>query len=807
MTDQTRATIINVAILAVTIVLVAIVLVVGREAPSDVPPDLAIGAPSPETFVANRSTTPIEDEAETERRREAAAADVETQFTENAEATLAVQRDINLFYQDLDTGAFDEPPPTTTTTSTTTTTVPETTTTAPGDETTTTSSTTTTTTEPPTTTTTTLPRKDVDVQVQELLDQWPSIIRGDTTIRQFVELKNADLDRVAEGETSAFPEIVEKTRDQADEELSRGIRPADLGDVRSVYLNPATQPPIFIESLPTPEEQDTAREAISVLIGSLLQPNLTTDQAATDALKQAARDSVEPATVVFREGDTIAVEGEPLTAVQFDAIRQLDLYQPEESDAPSRLAMALLGTIAVLLAAFFLWRIAPSQWSRPQHFAILGLILVLSAAISRVPELIATENHTLGYLMPAVAIGFMAALLYDPRTGALLAIPMAGFTAISTSDIGFTVFAGVATVIPVAFVSSVASRRELRLAVVLSAAAVAPVAFGVEWLFGPVGFDDAWKAAGLAALGALIAGFLAQGLASFIETAVGMTTTLTLLDLLDRNHPALRLLEEKAPGTFNHSMLVGSLAGRAARAIDAEPLLAQAAAWYHDLGKTENPQYFVENQFGVSNPHDELPPVRSAEIIRRHVTEGMRLARQYRIPNDVADGIRMHHGTSLMRYFYNKAHEEDPTIDPDLFRHHGVEPRRKEMAIVMLSDAVEAAARSYAQHEDPTPEGLVRLVEAITQEKLDDRQLDYSELTFGDLTAVKAELVRALMSYYHTRVPYPGFPGPQVRRLGPGQAGLPGPSAVTSGDAGEDAGDAGEEAGEEPEPPEVPEAP
>jgi len=251
------------------------------------------------------------------------------------------------------------------------------------------------------------------------------------------------------------------------------------------------------------------------------------------------------------------------------------------------------------------------------------------------------------------------------------------------------------------------------------------------------------------------------GLVSFLENAFGITTSLGLLDLLDRNHPALRLIEEQAPGTFNHSMLVGALAGRAARAIEADPLLAQSAAWYHDLGKTEHPQYFVENQFGVSNPHDALAPAESAQIIRSHVTDGLKLAKRYGIPRDVADGIRMHHGTSLMRYFYHLARETDPDVDPALYRHFGAKPQAKEMAIVMLSDATEAAARAYSQEEDPSAEGLQRVVETVVGEKVDDGQLDASALTFGDLTTIKAELVLALMGYYHARVPYPGFPGPQ----------------------------------------------
>jgi putative nucleotidyltransferase with HDIG domain len=346
------------------------------------------------------------------------------------------------------------------------------------------------------------------------------------------------------------------------------------------------------------------------------------------------------------------------------------------------------------------------------------------------------------------------------------------------------VYAGIAVMVPVAFVSRVSSRRQLRIAVLLTAITVAPVAAIVEWVFsdGSVGMSAVW-----AFVGALIAGLISLGLVSFLETAFGITTALGLLDLLDRNHPALRLIEEQAPGTFNHSMLVGSLAGRAARAIDADPLLAQAAAWYHDLGKVALPQYFVENQFGVSNPHDSLPPEESAQIIRAHVTEGLRLAKQYRIPADVADGIRMHHGTSLMRYFYHRALETNPDVDPELFRHHGVKPRQKEMAIVMISDATEAAARAYSHTEDPTADGLKNVVETVVAEKIDDGQLEESELTFGDLTKIKAELVRALMGYYHARVPYPGFPGPKV---------TDGPSTVALPVSAEDA-DIVEEAGED----------
>ena len=486
-----------------------------------------------------------------------------------------------------------------------------------------------------------------------------------------------------------------------------------------------------------------------------LEANEIEDGDATEDARQAAAASVGEVTRVWVPDQPIVRAGGEIDAVQLEAITANGLLDPEPGT--SRVAAAALGGLAVLLAALFLWRIAPGRWSQPKNIVILGILLVIAALVSRIPQLLGAENPQLAYIIPAALLGYASAILYDPRTALLTAVPMAMFAAISTLDPALTVFAAVATVAPIAFVSAVSTRRELRLAVLLGAAVLAPLAYTIAWMFD--GRAVALNAAVAGVVGGLIGGFVGQGLVSFLENSFQLTTTVTLLDLTDRNHPALRLIEERAPGTFNHSILVGNLAGKAARAIGADPLLAQAAAFYHDLGKTENPQYFIENQFGVSNPHDDLDPVESAEIVRRHVADGLALARRYRIPPDVAEAVEQHHGTGLMRYFYHKALETDPSVDPALFRHTGVKPQRREMAILMISDAVEGATRALAQHEDPTSESLRKVVDSVVGEKLDDGQFDESALTFGDLTRVKDALVAALVGYYHTRIPYPGFPG------------------------------------------------
>jgi len=614
-----------------------------------------------------------------------------------------------------------------------------------------------TTTTPPTTTTT-LPLRD---RAEHLALVEQEFARFGSSVEVFVDAYREDTVREENGQALVYPRMVEAVQSQILDRLEQGIIEGSLDRVKNdLALNP---PSVFLRldfldsSDARVEYQRVVQEAVAEVVGELLQVNQPIDDAAWEEAQQAAANAIDPIQVQFVPGAPIVDIGSRIGAVEFQALQEAGYLSPAEGD--SRLAVAAVGAMAVLLAAFFLWRIAPSQWSEPRRFALLGVLLFLAALAARVPEVIAQDNPALGYAIPAVMFGYMAAILYDPRTAVLMSVPMAVFTAVATGDAALTIYAGAATVAPVAFVSSVSSRRDLRVAVALSAAVLAPLAAVVAWLF--TGSSSVFDAALFAVIGGVVAGLVAQGLLSFLENLFRVTTTITLLDLTDRNHPALRLIEEQAPGTFNHSILVGTLAGKAARAIGADPLLAQATAFYHDLGKTKQPQYFIENQFGVSNPHDLLPPEASAEIISDHVTEGLRLARQFRLPTEVVNGIRMHHGTGLMRYFYHKALDEDPGIDPAIYRHHGVKPKAKEIAILMIADACEGAARALSQQEDPTGDSLRKLVDAIVGEKLDDGQLDESDLTYGDLTKVKNAIVEALIGYYHTRIPYPGFPGPK----------------------------------------------
>jgi putative nucleotidyltransferase with HDIG domain len=241
------------------------------------------------------------------------------------------------------------------------------------------------------------------------------------------------------------------------------------------------------------------------------------------------------------------------------------------------------------------------------------------------------------------------------------------------------------------------------------------------------------------------------------ERAFDVTTDLTLLELSDTNRPLLKELSLRAPGTFNHSLQVANLGEAAADAIGANALLTRVGALYHDIGKMLKPEYFVENQRPGDNPHDHLKPRMSALIIASHVKEGLELGRQYNLPERVLNFIPMHHGTTRIEYFYQKALKERGPDDPPLleseFRYPGPRPDSKETGIMMLADSVEAASRSLS---DPTHKRLETLVDMIFNARTEDGQLDNTDLTFLDLHRIRETFLAMLLGIYHVRVKYPG---------------------------------------------------
>jgi putative nucleotidyltransferase with HDIG domain len=257
----------------------------------------------------------------------------------------------------------------------------------------------------------------------------------------------------------------------------------------------------------------------------------------------------------------------------------------------------------------------------------------------------------------------------------------------------------------------------------------------------------------------VVAGFLMTGLLTSIESLFGILTDLRLLELGDPARPLLQELVQRAPGTYNHSINVASIAEAAAERIGARGLLVRVGAYYHDIGKMLKPHYFVENQGQEANRHEALVPAMSTLIIIAHVKDGADLARQHNLPEPIVDFVQQHHGTTLVEYFYRRACERDKDRDPDApdvaensFRYPGPKPQTKEAAVLMLADAVESACRCLVE---PTPSRIENVVDEIAMKRLLDGQFDDCDLTLCELRTIQDSLVKSLIAVYHGRVKYP----------------------------------------------------
>jgi hypothetical protein len=270
-------------------------------------------------------------------------------------------------------------------------------------------------------------------------------------------------------------------------------------------------------------------------------------------------------------------------------------------------------------------------------------------------------------------------------------------------------------------------------------------------------------------VGGILVGVLVSGILPLLESLFKVVTDISLLEYSDLNRPLLKSLMVSAPGTYHHSIIIGSLAEAAAESVGVNPLLTRVSAYYHDIGKMKKPEYFIENQAKGENRHDRLTPSMSSLIIASHVKDGVELAREHKLPPQIADVIRQHHGTALMTYFYNKARDSEEITSPvreEEYRYPGPKPQSREAAIVMLADAVEAASRVL---ENPTPQRIAALVEKIVNRIFEDGQLNECDLTLRDLTEITTSFNKLLSGIYHYRIDYPGLgipSGGEKRKLG-----------------------------------------
>lgn len=505
-----------------------------------------------------------------------------------------------------------------------------------------------------------------------------------------------------------------------------------------------------------PFPDGTGTTVAAPVLDALVQPTVVEDVDATEQARRRAADAVAPVTRTFTAGSPIVTAGEPVDELQQAALEQLNLAGDRRTTLALRAVIGWAAALAAgvaLLAAFD----APLLSSRRRVAALAAMSLLLAGAVAMAAA--ATAAAQSWWMAAPVAVpAAMATLLTSRAVAAAALLPAAAVAplVIDTSASGPAVFAVLSVAVAAWAVHAVDSRRQLRRSMLWLPPALALAAAAASGVW--AADVPAAAAAVAAAAGGAVSAFAVLGLLPFAEGMLGLPTVTALADLTDRNHPLLRRLEKQAPGTYNHSIAVATLVETACRTIGANPLLGQVAALYHDIGKTERPQFFIENQKGV-NPHDDLDPWASAKVLHDHVSDGIALADDHQLPPEVIDAIRSHHGTTLVAYFFARAQEIDVDVDESAFRYPQVEPRSKEATILLIADGCEAAVRSAAQATGTLPpEDIAHIVQGIVDARTADAQMVRSQLTFADLEAVRDAIVDALVNIYHPRINYPSQP-------------------------------------------------
>ena len=499
-------------------------------------------------------------------------------------------------------------------------------------------------------------------------------------------------------------------------------------------------------------------QVISGILEHVITPNLVEDEYATEIARRNARNLVRPHVVKFKKGDYILREGEPVTELKKAAIEKSG-YNVLELDKWGLVGMFFLSLVTLLAAMLYIKRYE-AKFYKSNYIAILSTASIVLTVICAV---MLNTGATWGYLMPIPAFVIILSVFTSPNIAFLFSIL---FLVLFSMTLQFDM--QLITIFLFGSIMGVFSSSKInyskRFDIIKCGFEVGVVMFLTTCLIALfkgqlVTFAnlDTIIHASLCLLNGVISGIIALGLIPLIEDIFKVFTPYSLIELTDHKQDLLRNLEHKAPGTYHHSMTVANLCEAAAEAIGADPILARVGAIYHDIGKLKRPQFFIENQsyFDIENPHDKLKlnPRLSKMVITSHTSDGAKLAREHHLPQTIIDFIQQHHGDSLAGHFYNRAVSEEglDAVDMEQFRYPGPKPATKEIAILMIADAVESAVRSL---KGATQEEIEEMINKIITERLNDGQLSDSPLTLKDIKAIATTFNRIMKGMMHDRVKY-----------------------------------------------------
>ncbi len=498
---------------------------------------------------------------------------------------------------------------------------------------------------------------------------------------------------------------------------------------------------------------------LNYLFSQLIQPNFIFNEQFTKQKVDEAVASISRTKDIVYENERIVDANQRIDKDIYQKLYSLKMARLERSQQEGEwtTGINLLARIMLLLAILFvaglyLFSFRKNIFRDNKQLFMITLIILAEMVTAAV---FYNWLNWHAFLIPTTVVAMLLAILVDSGIAFLgiiiVALILAGLQGTGFDFVLLTVISGL---VGIYSVHSIRNRNQVFKAIIYIALAYLWTYLALTALRYESFFEALKMYTYFLLPNSVFSPLLTFILLGLFERAFDITTDVTLLELSDMNHPLLKRLSMEAPGTFHHSMVVGNLAEAAAKAIGANPLLARVGSYYHDIGKMEKPEYFVENQMDAENRHNQLSPNMSALILASHVKVGMEMAEKYNIPRRVRDFIPEHHGTNIMKYFYNKALEGagDNEVNEADFRYPGPKPRSKETAIVMLADAVEAATRTL---NNPTPSKIRAFVEKLVDERFRDGELDECELTIRDLKNIVDAFLPVLYGVFQHRIEYP----------------------------------------------------
>lgn len=482
------------------------------------------------------------------------------------------------------------------------------------------------------------------------------------------------------------------------------------------------------------------------------------DPSATEELRRQAAESVEPVKIL--QGQIIVEEGKLINQEIFRQLKLVGLVQNEKSLRPF---IGLITLILVILSGtfYYFYQIKSQPEKRQTDLLLFGIIFIFSIFIMKIISMMQVFNFSwIGYLFPAALAGMLIKILIDEKLAILISLVLAVCGSIlfnegvagslNFSEGIYIIFNSLSAVL---FLSTQNQRLKILQAGSFSALVNLLTIVALMYLsngqFTGLEFGYYFTAALVSGIGSAV---LTIGLLPFLEASFGILSTIRLIELSNPNHPLLRKILMEAPGTYHHSVMVANLSESACEAIGANGLLARVGSYYHDIGKTKRPNFFIENQMHGENPHDKLPPERSASIIIAHAADGSQILKKHHLPKEIVDITEQHHGTTLLKFFYHKALQEDPETKEEAYRYPGPKAQSKESAVVGIADSVEAAVRSLSK---PTPETIESLIRKIVADRLSDGQLNECDLTLKEVEIVTNTLCETMKGIFHSRIEYP----------------------------------------------------